>query len=472
LGDVPVVGFKSHVGHTLGGAGAVELILSMMAMREQVVPPCANVVRDEVPFENLNVAVGDARPAKIRATLNTSLGFGGANTSIVLSAAGVPPARKRDARATEREVFITGVGVVLPGAIGNEALLARLENAIDAPAWDRPSPPRITDAELEGLLVARRVRRMSEYVKLQLAAATVACRDARIDDVGAFAETCSAILGTTHGSATYSADYYGQIVRDGLIAANPMLFAEGVPNAAAAQLSLMLGIKGACQTIIGTRTSGLDALNLAAARIATGAWDRAIVGAGEEHADIVHQAYQHCGLAVRECAGGSPPFAGERGFVYGGGGAVAMILESRESMERRQPTPRPRARVAAWSGARSRRERMPAALGRALDELGPVDSVLSSACGTWLDRAERCAIKRFKDTPMTATYGYVPELFSAGPLVGIAAVLLNGKLPRFIGNWSGAESVRAANGAEVIGSLAAVASDFTGCVASTRIEPL
>src|SRR5216683_186075 len=133
----------------------------------------------------------------------------------------------------------------------------------------------------------------------------------------------------------------------------PGAFAAGVPNAGAAQLGLMLGIKGACQTIIGTRTSGLDALNLAAARIAIGAWDRAIVGAGEEHAEIVQQAYLDCGLATRD-ERRSAPFGGEKGFIYGGGGAVALIVESRASLESR-PHARALARITNWSAARSRR---------------------------------------------------------------------------------------------------------------------
>jgi len=73
---------------------------------------------------------------------------------------------------------------------------------------------------------------------------------------------------SAHGSANYSVAYYSEIIKQGLVGANPMLFAEGVPNASSAHLSLMLGVKGACQTIIGTRTAGLDALRLAALRIA------------------------------------------------------------------------------------------------------------------------------------------------------------------------------------------------------------
>src|SRR5205814_8878553 len=103
----------------------------------------------------------------------------------------------------------------------------------------------------------------------------------------AFAETAAAFLGSAHGSANYSETYYSQIIKEGLIAANPMLFAEAVPNAGAAQLSLMLALKGACQTVIGTRTAGIDALSLAAARIRAGDWERDIVSAGAVYCVLV-----------------------------------------------------------------------------------------------------------------------------------------------------------------------------------------
>ena len=45
LSAVPVVAFKSHLGHTLGGAGAVELILSAMALRDQIIPGCRQCTR-------------------------------------------------------------------------------------------------------------------------------------------------------------------------------------------------------------------------------------------------------------------------------------------------------------------------------------------------------------------------------------------------------------------------------------------
>src|SRR5690606_6093753 len=120
------------------------------------------------------------------------------------------------------------------------------------------------------LVPSRRVRRMSDYVKLTLAAVTLALHDAGYGDPATVPRDLAAILGTCHGSANYSQAFHEQIVREGLEAANPLQFAEGVPNAAAAHLSLMLGTHGPCQAILGSRTSGLDALRLAWRRIAGG----------------------------------------------------------------------------------------------------------------------------------------------------------------------------------------------------------
>src|SRR5262249_52991922 len=148
-----------------------------------------------------------------------------------------------------------------------------------------------------------------------LAATTLACRDAGIADVAAFGAECSAVLGSTHGSSNYSKQYYDQVVLEGIAAANPALFPQAVPNAGAAQRRLMRSLKGACQTISGPRTAGLEALLLAAARIRGGVWDRAIVSAGEESCELVNSAYRHCGLHA--AASGAGPFGEETGFTTG-----------------------------------------------------------------------------------------------------------------------------------------------------------
>ena len=95
LPSIPCVAFKSHLGHTLGGAGAVELILGAMAMKQQMAPPCANVRREDIEFPELNLTTDEARPANIGATMSVSLGFGGANTCVVLTPPGDSRRRRR-----------------------------------------------------------------------------------------------------------------------------------------------------------------------------------------------------------------------------------------------------------------------------------------------------------------------------------------------------------------------------------------
>ena len=473
LPKIPVVAFKSHLGHTLGGAGAVELVLAAMAMRDQIIPPCANVQAHEVEFPDLHLATGQPKPATLRTTLNTSLGFGGANTCIVLGEA--TPSKTpefpsfsvlspRSSVLPSSPVFITGIGVIAPGMIGNDALLARLADPSE-PAWIKDTGS-VPDGALEGLLNARRVRRMSDYVKLTLASATLAFRDAGIQDIAAFAEDCAAVLGSTHGSCNFSAAYYRQIIDEGMGAANPILFAEAVPNAGAAQLSLMLSLKGACQTIIGTRTAGLDALALAAARISAGVWDRAIVSAGEEYCDIVNEAYLHCG--VRAVSEGCAPFTAESGFTCGAG-AVTFILESRASIERRGGTVR--GKIDAGTAARGKPSAAIQTISRVLSELKNPSRVLSSACGTWIDRAESAALRHNGNPLVSTIYGHIAETFSASPLIAIAAVLLSGKMPDLPGQ-SSPENEKRALTTDTADSFAAICTDFTGCVSGVQLSRL
>jgi hypothetical protein len=291
---------------------------------------------------------------------------------------------------------------------------------------------------------------MSTYVKLTLASVTLACRDGGITDIAAIADSTSAILGTTHGSAAYSHDYYEQIVREGVLAANPMLFAEGVPNAAAAQLSLMLGLKGARQTIIGTRTAGLDALRLASMRIASGDWDRAIVSGGEESSEHVNRAYNDCGLRA---ASGSACRDDREGGFLNVPGAVTLILESEPAAMARGA--KIYGYVDAHAAANGPRDKAAQTIASVLDRLPKTSQVIGSANNTWLDRAEALAFRQLeRQQPAVNVYDVTGELFSATPLAGIAAALLTDPAP---------------TGGKVADDFISLCSDWSGLATAVHI---
>lgn len=82
--NVVVTGTKSMTGHLLGGAGAVESIFSVLALRDRLVPPTANLHNLD-PEVHLDVARDQPRelPAGDIAAVNNSFGFGGHDVAVV-----------------------------------------------------------------------------------------------------------------------------------------------------------------------------------------------------------------------------------------------------------------------------------------------------------------------------------------------------------------------------------------------------
>ncbi len=80
---VPVSSTKSMHGHTLGAAGAIELIICLLAIRDQILPPTINLEQPD-PECDLDFVPNKARPARVEVTLSNSFGFGGHNATLVV----------------------------------------------------------------------------------------------------------------------------------------------------------------------------------------------------------------------------------------------------------------------------------------------------------------------------------------------------------------------------------------------------
>jgi 3-oxoacyl-[acyl-carrier-protein] synthase II len=77
---------KSAIGHLLGGAGAVESIFCILALRDQIVPPTLNLDNPSEGCAGVDLVPHKAKERKVRAVLNNSFGFGGTNASLVMKA--------------------------------------------------------------------------------------------------------------------------------------------------------------------------------------------------------------------------------------------------------------------------------------------------------------------------------------------------------------------------------------------------
>jgi len=76
---------KSSIGHLLGAAGAVEAIFSVLAIRDQIVPPTLNLDNPSVETE-IDLVPHRAKTREVKAALSNSFGFGGTNASLIFTA--------------------------------------------------------------------------------------------------------------------------------------------------------------------------------------------------------------------------------------------------------------------------------------------------------------------------------------------------------------------------------------------------
>lgn len=80
----PISSTKGATGHLLGAAGAIEGAYSVLAIRDQMLPPTINYAEPD-PDCDLDYVPNEARPAEVRHVISNSLGFGGHNVALVFS---------------------------------------------------------------------------------------------------------------------------------------------------------------------------------------------------------------------------------------------------------------------------------------------------------------------------------------------------------------------------------------------------
>jgi 3-oxoacyl-[acyl-carrier-protein] synthase II len=86
IANVSMSSTKSAIGHLLGGAGAVETIFCILAIRDQIVPPTLNLDNPSEGTAGVDLVPFKAKKRPVRAALNNSFGFGGTNASLVVKA--------------------------------------------------------------------------------------------------------------------------------------------------------------------------------------------------------------------------------------------------------------------------------------------------------------------------------------------------------------------------------------------------
>ena len=80
---IPVSSTKSMTGHLLGGAGGLEAAITVLSLRNQILPPTMNLENQDPETGNMDFVPNHARKAEIEYAMSNSFGFGGTNGALL-----------------------------------------------------------------------------------------------------------------------------------------------------------------------------------------------------------------------------------------------------------------------------------------------------------------------------------------------------------------------------------------------------
>lgn len=309
---VAVSSTKSMIGHLLGAAGAVEGIVTVKALDEQIAPPTANY-REPDPECDLDYVPNVARPLGMEVAISNNFAFGGANACVVLARSGStatpPPSPELD------HVVITGIATLTSaGTDPDEVWNAFAAQQATVQAEDSVQVGRVALDPGE-FLSPRERRRMDRLGIFAVVATSKALRDAGIEITDDNRNRIGVIFGTGVGPMESMEKFALPLFQEGVEAANPAVFPNTVYNAAGGQVAMHVGTVGPASTVTAGHAAGASAICYASDLVASNKADAMIAVAADTLTDTVIEGYKELGL-----------LSGEDGFALAEAG-IALVLE-------------------------------------------------------------------------------------------------------------------------------------------------
>ena len=328
-------------------------------------------------------------------------------------------------------VRIAGMGWVTPlgsdiGEVWSQLLSGKqaVPQPFDLENEEHGSACRVPATAVGNLPSHPRLRRASAISRFAASAGLSALSSAGIHMEPGLAGRTAIIFAIANGGVVYTRRFYNDIVSTGARAASPLLFPETVFNAPASHLAAVLGIAGITYTLVGDGAVGILAIKMATDLLENDAADRCLVVGAEEADPLVFRAYRKWRLCRK-----APPMAvyeqSPRGMILSEG-AGALLLHRGEGVAIGDVDP----------GANfNRRNELPALLSNILSRISQpnADALVTSANGTFIDRAEQQAIASVGgNTQVFAPKVLLGESVGASALwqtIAAAQILLTQQMP-------------------------------------------
>jgi 3-oxoacyl-(acyl-carrier-protein) synthase len=291
----PVSSSKGWFGHTLAACGAIEAVVTLLAIRDGLLPPNPRFSREDPEIGITPVTA--FREAPVRHALSNSFGFGGNNAALVFASADADAAAVPTTPTPSAPLAVLGIGVVSPAGTSSAEVAAAARGALPAPATRKTAPP-LPEAdhpvracpklpEARRLPPARR-RRLSRLLEMTITAA----RDAAAEAPSCPPEETAVLVGTGLGCLEDTVAFLRNRIENDERNPMPARFIHSVHNALASRTAIEVGARRMNGTTVQNEVSFEAALWQARRLIERGEARRVLVGAADELND--------CALAARE----------------------------------------------------------------------------------------------------------------------------------------------------------------------------
>ena len=322
---------------------------------------------------------------------------------------------------------IAGMGWVTPLGSGIDPVWERLLQGDEAQAEKITeqfsnqyySVFRVPESALTGSPRHPRLRRASMISRFAAAAGLEALQAAGVKLDSQSAERMALVFAISNGGVIYTKRFYRDIVEGGAQSASPLLFPETVFNAPASHLAAILGITGATYTLVGDSAAGLLAIRMAEDLMTNEGLDYCLVVGAEEVDWLLCDAYRRWRLL--RLAPPVEPFGRiDRGMILSeGGGAILLRRDGPIIIEGTHA-----------GGNYRKRAEAEELMKRILRDLSrtKIDFVISSANGTFIDKAESRVLQQV--IPDAFVYTAKPALGESVGAAGLWQVILGGQALR------------------------------------------
>lgn len=438
----PISSTKSMIGHMLGAAGAAEAVTSILAIRDEIIPPTVNFKAEYRAFD-FDFVPNHVKKGPLQVVLSNSFAFGGNNATILL--------QKDQEQAREEKVYqkkrlvISGIGAIAGNAKHKEDVFDLLRNgesglteiaAFDSTEYGIKHAGIIPDISYRKYMNPSLLRKMDTISRQATVATRMALQDANLKINRRNSERVGVIFATGTGPIETVEEFNRIVISEGAQKANARLFPNTVMNAAAGHIGLNFKLKGPTSTICAGGVSAINALFYANNFIQQDICDQVIVVTSDEFNEPLVAGLHRI---PHYLSGNMPmPFdAHSQGHVLGSG-SVAFVVESEESAQERDASilaemtgfglTCDNSRVARINPTGEEWKRsFELALESADITAHDIDFIASAAGGLWsFDKVEAKALHDLfgTKTPVTAPKSVFGETHGTAGALGILSAIL------------------------------------------------